>query len=59
MAAVFVGSFVNLTFDGDFGPWQSGLFGFYDADLSIIPMHQHAFFVNDTIGLKSLNDSNN
>ena len=57
LAAFFVGSF-NSTFDGGIGPWQSGLFCFYDEKQDIVPLEQQPFFINDTIGLKSLNDSN-
>ena len=34
-----------------------GLFGFYDANQEIVPVHHQTFFVLDTIGLKPLNDS--
>ena len=57
LAAFFVGSFDNATSDGGIGPWQSGVFGYYDGKYEIIPLSQQLFFINDTIGLKSLNDS--
>jgi len=58
IAAFFVGSFANASFDGGIGPWQSALFSFYDGKQDIVPMEQQPFFVHDTMGLKSLNDSN-
>jgi palmitoyl-protein thioesterase len=57
-AAFFVGSFANVSFDGGIGPWQSGLFGFYDENQQIVNLEHQPFFVHDTIGLKSLNNSN-
>ncbi len=57
LAAFFVGSFDNATSDGGIGPWQSGVFGYYDDKYEIVPLAQQLFFINDTIGLKSLNDS--
>jgi hypothetical protein len=58
MAAFFVGSFADASFDGGIGPWQSGIFGYYDENQHLVPVEQQPFFVHDTIGLKALNDSN-
>jgi len=40
-------------------PWQSSLFGFYDADgKTIVPMEKQQYYIEDTFGLKTLAESN-
>lgn len=40
--------------DGVIGPWQSAHFGFYDKNLSIVPMEDRDQYVKDLIGLRTL-----
>lgn len=40
-------------------PWQSSVFGFFDANKStIIPMHEQQVYVQDLFGLKTLDEEN-
>lgn len=38
-------------------PWQSSHFGYFDKDNDVIPFHQRGIYINDTIGLKTLEQS--
>lgn len=43
--------------DGVITPWESSHFGFYDDDEEVVPVFNRPIFLNDSIGLKTLNDS--
>ena len=43
--------------DGVITPWQSSHFGFFDNNEEVVPIYDRPVFLNDTIGLKTLNDS--
>eukprot|EP01121_Diplochlamys_sp_Union-15-3_P010003 TRINITY_DN2760_c0_g1_i2.p1 TRINITY_DN2760_c0_g1~~TRINITY_DN2760_c0_g1_i2.p1 ORF type:complete len:304 (+),score=42.10 TRINITY_DN2760_c0_g1_i2:29-913(+) len=47
---IMLGSPADTTLD----PWQTSLFGFYDSNLSVIPMEKQDIFINDTFGLRTL-----
>jgi palmitoyl-protein thioesterase len=50
--------FIGGPSDDVIAPWQSALFGFWNSDQSkIINMDQFAFYQNDYLGLKTLNDT--
>ena len=54
--AVFcVGS--GSPFDGGIEPWQTGAWGFWDGNGSMLNITEHPFYVNDTFGLRSLDES--
>ncbi len=57
LAAFFVGSFDNATSDGGIGPWQSAVFSYYDSNYEIVPLQRQQFYLDDSIGLKHLNDT--
>lgn len=40
--------------DGVITPWQSSQFGFYNANLTVIPMHEQAVYTKDLFGLRTL-----
>ncbi|XP_010574120.1 PREDICTED: lysosomal thioesterase PPT2 [Haliaeetus leucocephalus] len=40
--------------DGVITPWQSSLFGFYDANETVQEMRAQAVYLQDTFGLKTL-----
>jgi len=45
--------------DGVIVPWQSSHMGFYDSDgKSIVPLEKQEYYVQDTIGLRTLKESN-
>ena len=44
--------------DGVIVPWQSAQFGFYNENLTVIPMRAQEFYVNNWFGLKTLGDKN-
>lgn len=43
--------------DGVITPWQSSHFGFFDDNEEVVPVFDRPIFLNDSIGLKSLNDT--
>ena len=44
-------------FDGGIAPWQTGVWGSYDANGRMINMTEQVIYVNDTFGLRTLNES--
>lgn len=40
--------------DGVITPWQSSHFGFYNNNGTVIDMYDRSIYINDTIGLKTL-----
>lgn len=38
-------------------PWQSSHFGFFDQNEEVVPVFDRPIYLNDSIGLKSLNES--
>ncbi|KAG5667393.1 hypothetical protein PVAND_015374 [Polypedilum vanderplanki] len=42
--------------DGVITPWESAHFGFYDQNLTVIPLRERQFYVEDAIGLKTLDE---
>ena len=55
-SAVFcVGS--GNEFDGGISPWQTGVWGSMDAAGRMVNMTEQRFYVNDTFGLRTLNES--
>jgi palmitoyl-protein thioesterase len=45
------------TYDGGIGPWNSGIFGFVGTDgKTLIPMEKQDFYINDTFGLRTLDE---
>lgn len=43
--------------DGVITPWQSSHFGYYDANQTVIDMHNRSIYTDDSIGLKTLDES--
>lgn len=37
-------------------PWQSAQFGFYDENLEVVPLHERSLYLEDAIGLKTLDE---
>ncbi|XP_055386919.1 lysosomal thioesterase PPT2 homolog [Condylostylus longicornis] len=40
--------------DGVITPWESSHFGFYNKSLSVVPLYERDIYINDEIGLKTL-----
>lgn len=38
-------------------PWQSAHFGFYDKNLTVVPMRERTIYQEDAIGLRTLDES--
>jgi palmitoyl-protein thioesterase len=38
-------------------PWESSFFGFYDHQLVMRSMYERNVYINDTFGLKTLNNT--
>lgn len=39
-------------------PWESAHFGFYDQNLTVIPLRDRPLYTEDVIGLKQLDEEN-
>jgi len=44
--------------DGVITPWQSTHFGFFNKNMTVIPMEEQPTYINDAFGLKTLNEQN-
>ena len=56
--AVFVvGSQADgVTYDGGIGPWESGVFSYYDAAGNFVDMKDQQVYTEDTFGLKTMDE---
>lgn len=43
--------------DGVITPWESSHFGYFNNNEEVVPVYNRTIFLNDSIGLKTLNDS--
>ncbi|XP_054083595.1 lysosomal thioesterase PPT2 homolog [Zeugodacus cucurbitae] len=43
--------------DGVITPWESSHFGYFNKTLNVIPLHKRLIYINDSIGLKSLDNN--
>jgi len=58
-AVFLVGDYGATPYEGGIEPWQSGIFGFYadGSDKEIVPMRKTQIYLDDTFGLKTLDES--
>jgi len=56
-AVFLVGSFNDTGYDGGIEPWQSGVWGYVDGSGKEVQMEHLSIFVNDTFGLRTLNET--
>lgn len=55
--AVFtVGSQGSETFDGGIGPWESGVFSYYDDKGGFVDMREQEVYKGDTFGLRTMDE---